>query len=83
MWWSSSSRTPLCPSLLSFACMFILFYQELSSVFVFADVRAHARSLSLCLLFVFITAAGTEENWFDIKPGTACCLDNKHVERER
>lgn len=56
MCWSSSSHPPLCPFLLSFACTFILFYQKLCSVFTFADVRA--RACSVCLLFVFISAAG-------------------------
>lgn len=72
--------------LLSIACAFILFYQELCSGLTFAD--AHARACSVCLLFVFISAAGIFQVGEQKKTGLASSLapgrlGNKHVERER
>lgn len=67
MWWSPSSHTPLSPSLLSFASFF---YQKLCSVFIFADVRAHA--CSLCLLF--LSAGAAAQGWEQKKTGLALSL---------
>lgn len=66
----SHSPLSLSPSLLSFACTFILFYQKLCSVFIFADVRAHA--CSLCLLFV--SAGAAAQGWEQKKTGLALSL---------